>query len=1023
MRDLYYLHDKIIMRTPNSPVSNITNLDEKSILTFFSQPKHQEALYLASPSLFESLQKFLTNGEKDDKKRRKLMYALYKYYIRMCTRSTPFGLFASIGTVGWTKEETSIQIDKEKKTKHARYDMFFLCELIQKLEQNPAVYENLKYYSNNSIYSFQDEFRYIEYETRQGTRFHQINSIGRNDYLDEILEFCQDGVLFQDVISSLIDDDISEEEAKAYIKELIDSQILVSELTPSLLSYNVLDDIIIVLERINETIDSVSLNQIFSQLKILNRQLLAVNEKDAGHVDLYKDIYNNCRKVIEEIAENKILHLDSADLNISGGINDSIKFQIFETIDLLSKMSTFIPSEQFKTFKENFIDKYENEEVPLLEVIDDDIGIGFGASKDDNDLTKNVRIIDSSRQEIQTTKWDGLNRVLLGKLIQSEKEGVIKFHKKDFAHLKSNWENLPPSFSVIFRICGDKILLETVGNSSATKLLGRFGFISKDIRETLIDIANAEQRINDVIFAEVLHLPSNRVGNILSRPNIRGYEIPFLLSPSKTDNIQIPVSDILVSVRGGKIIIRSKKLGKQIIPQLSSAHNYNFYTQPVYKFLCDLQTQDFIYWITFNYGNLGNQMMFLPRVEYKNVILQRARWQLLKEDYRSLINNYSQKELKKFKELYKIPDKFYLIKDDYEMLIDLNSTLSVNTFISSIKNAGNITLKESLINEQTEIVRDLNNNAYLNQFICSLIKKEPVYQKIYFSEREISSEKRFFPISNWSYYKIYCSSKSSNLILTEAIQPLVKILLEKNIISKFFFIRYNDPHDHIRFRVYLNDVKYINELNVLFNKAVDPFIKNKNIWKIQIDTYSREIERYGSNTIEESETFFHNDSMGILSIIAGTEYKTSWLLSLLIIDTILNEFNISLKDKLGLFKHLKESYYKEFGINSNANRSISKGYEGDKKEIAQFIATRKDDPLIKFYKDAAGKLASSIYEKKELGLFTLNTSAYLASIIHMHLNRLFTSNQRKHELILYDYLYKYYITQLKRKENDILLSK
>ena len=39
------------------------------------------------------------------------------------------------------------------------------------------------------------------------------------------------------------------------------------------------------------------------------------------------------------------------------------------------------------------------------------------------------------------------------------------------------------------------------------------------------------------------------------------------------------------------------------------------------------------------------------------------------------------------------------------------------------------------------------------------------------------------------------------------------------------------------------------------------------IWKIQTETYQREIERYGENTIENSETLFWHDSELILKYL------------------------------------------------------------------------------------------------------------------------------------------------------------
>ena len=66
------------------------------------------------------------------------------------------------------------------------------------------------------------------------------------------------------------------------------------------------------------------------------------------------------------------------------------------------------------------------------------------------------------------------------------------------------------------------------------------------------------------------------------------------------------------------------------------------------------------------------------------------------------------------------------------------------------------------------------------------------------------AQRTFIIGDNWLYYKIYTGAKTSELILTESIRPVVEELLKNNIIQKWFFIRYSDPHYHIRIRIYLN---------------------------------------------------------------------------------------------------------------------------------------------------------------------------------------------------------------------------
>ena len=67
----------------------------------------REAIYLASPELYTQILKWENDELKGVKKIEKLKYSILKYFTRITTRCTPFGLFAACG-VGEFSNETTI---------------------------------------------------------------------------------------------------------------------------------------------------------------------------------------------------------------------------------------------------------------------------------------------------------------------------------------------------------------------------------------------------------------------------------------------------------------------------------------------------------------------------------------------------------------------------------------------------------------------------------------------------------------------------------------------------------------------------------------------------------------------------------------------------------------------------------------------------------------------------------------------------------------------------------------------------
>jgi thiopeptide-type bacteriocin biosynthesis protein len=133
--------------------------------------------------------------------------------------------------------------------------------------------------------------------------------------------------------------------------------------------------------------------------------------------------------------------------------------------------------------------------------------------------------------------------------------------------------------------------------------------------------------------------------------------------------------------------------------------------------------------------------------------------------------------------------------------------------------------------------------------------------------------KRDFCIgSEWLYYKICTGVKTADLILMEKLYPIILDLKEEKTIDKWFFIRYNDPDDHIRIRFNCKTPENISIVIAKMHLVLDELLEENLVWKVQIDTYQREIERYGERSIEDSETLFWHDSEMILQYLFLKSY-------------------------------------------------------------------------------------------------------------------------------------------------------
>lgn len=288
-------------------------------------------------------------------------------------------------------------------------------------------------------------------------------------------------------------------------------------------------------------------------------------------------------------------------------------------------------------------------------------------------------------------------------------------------------------------------------------------------------------------------------------------------------------------------------------------------------------------------------------------------------------------------------------------------------------------------------------------------------------------QRKFIIGDEWLYYKLYCGPKTADEILTQVLGPLKNMLLEKGIIDKWFFIRYSDPKLHLRVRFHYSKPENISVIINSINQAIKSYIEQDLINKIQIDTYQRELERYGENSIELAEELFFHDSDMIVSfidMIEGDEGEIiRWLFGLRAIDSLLNDFLFTDDKKLQLLEGLKEGFGKEFGMNKALKLQLDKKFRTERQSINDIFdgkyGSENIDSLIVFLDQKSQRtkhITSEILNKEKQNKLERPLYDLMGSYIHMLMNRLFKSKQRLHEMVSYDFLYRYYKSEIAKKK-------
>jgi thiopeptide-type bacteriocin biosynthesis protein len=541
--------------------------------------------------------------------------------------------------------------------------------------------------------------------------------------------------------------------------------------------------------------------------------------------------------------------------------------------------------------------------------------------------------------------------------------------------------------------------------------------LTEAVRETL---KREEQNQAHAIFAEIVHANEARIGNISTRPVLRSFEIPILAHGGVDHEHTIPLSDLTLSLADDRLVLRSKRLNREVIPRLSSAHNYSDDTISAYRFLCDLQYEGVQSSIGWSWGVL-KQAPYLPMVRIGNIILSPAKWRLTAQETASVKNATALASVvADLRQKHEIPRYVLVGESDNKIPVDLENEEHLSVFQKLIE--ASEVIEESQGNGDF-LFCDATGAGYSNELIIPLENADAQRESNRLSRitsAGVNLRRNFTLGSEWLYYKIYCNTNASDQILRDLIKPLSSGLLQDEIIDRWFFIRYHDPDSHIRLRFQGKGFFY-HEVIARFHRGASELLDSGLIASINTDVYRRELERYGHENIEACEALFCIDSQCIISLIelAEGDDELSWQLALALTDQWFSNFDILPAQRKDIMLDLQQKFFEELHVEHLTKKSIATKLRHNRQSIEAILCGKQLPGAIgealTVRENAMRPIAKNILKMSAEGRLSISLGSLLKNYIHMSINRLLSANQRHQEMVLYDFLYQFYHSQSKRK--------
>src|SRR6266568_5100584 len=944
---------------------------------------------------------------------------------------TPFGLFAG-WTTGTIDAQTRLRLQaRERYQRHSRLDTDYLWALAEAVERDPQLRKIFVYEPNSSLYEAAGRLRLAEARLGDDGRSYHLVAVDKTPYLTAALERAQGGAALEAVAEVLVDGEISQAEAEEYVAELADNQLLVTDARPLVTGDEPVHGLVANLSTHAETA------QMGERVDEARAALEAIDAEGLGaSPDRYRAVASVLGELPAQPGLSRLVQVDLVKPAQEATLGRRVVSELARGVRILHQLAPAQGPDGLSRFREEFSRRYETREIPLVEALDEEIGIGFERSNSPlAEASPLLAGLPFRAGDQEARRWSARDASLLRKLAQALAEGAtqIALEASDLEALASEQRPpLPDAFYVMATVAAEsdqaiaqgrfRVFLQGLYGPSGAVLLGRFCHADQTLHKFVRAHLQAEEaRRPERLFAEIVHLPEGRIGNILCRPVLRDYEIPYLGRSGAPADHQIPVTDLLVSVHDGRIVLRSRRHGREVMPRLTTAHNYDWRSLGLYRFLCALQHQDLAAGLTWDWGPLQDSP-FLPRVVSGRLVLCRARWNVTEAELRALGQTSGADQfaaVQEWRAQRRLPRYVALADRDNELVIDLDNVLSVAALAHQLRGRRQAVLVEMFPDPDALCVTG-PEGRFVHELVVPFVQVAPSRPETNNAAPAATRSlvrRRFPPGSEWLYAKLYTGAGTADQVLNHLVGPLVRSCLASGAADAWFFIRYADPDWHLRLRLHGEPRRLHAEALPSLEAAAAPLLEAGQLWRVQLDTYEREVERYGGDRgVELAEQVFAADSEAVLAIMGPLSGDTGldlrWHVAIRGMDLLFDDLGLTLQEKRSAARQARAGFGREFGIDGNFRSQVSQRYRAERARLEALLDPGQALPAplavgLEALRRRSLQLAPVTAELRRLGQAG-HLSATLADIAmsyaHMHVNRLLRSAQRAQELVLYELL-------------------
>ena len=309
----------------------------------------------------------------------------------------------------------------------------------------------------------------------------------------------------------------------------------------------------------------------------------------------------------------------------------------------------------------------------------------------------------------------------------------------------------------------------------------------------------------------------------------------------------------------------------------------------------------------FDWG-ASESLPVLPRVQVGRTVLAPARWLVTVPGWTQadgVERTALEDALKRSRTQWGMPSRVYATVADNRLLLDLSEADDREQLRREFKSSGGTMRLQEALPDVHDAWLPGPGGSYLSELVISLVRRaaddpalpapggrtvadgvprEPLDGRTpaagqrangAFRPTPVAAGERLrLPGSDWLFAKFYAPYDQLTRLLVADLADLIEMAENSGLARRWFFLRYSDPEPHLRVRWQGAPDLLLRHLLPQVTDFAGQLVDAGRITRLVIDSYDRELERYGGPVgLEVCEDLFHIDSVAVRSLLgmAGVE--------------------------------------------------------------------------------------------------------------------------------------------------------